>query len=180
MDKKIRHFLELKKQGVHFNDKLANSSALKNPSLLQKLMDFSGLDEADQYSTTLREDVWNPQGFPTWAYKEELAKSQQEVSKKKEEERARLQRESIDFVPATNSGHASRGGTPAANTGAKGVRGSAAERVMAGLDRGGTSSPQRGTRRTGSDFDRRGGSYSGAQSVAVSRSPKRPKRSRSR
>ena len=40
---RFKHFLHLKKQGIHFNEKLATSSVLKNPSLMQKLMDFSDI-----------------------------------------------------------------------------------------------------------------------------------------
>lgn len=178
MDAKIKYFLELKKQGIHFNEKLARSSALKNPSLLRKLMVSAGVDECDQYDTTLPKNIWDPTGFPAWAYKEELAKSQQDMTKKKEEVRARVQRESIDFISATNSGNSSRGGTPGSGMGQKGLKGSAAERVMAGLDREKTRSPQVSTMR--SDLERRGGRTEGSQHKANSRSPKRRKRSRSR
>lgn len=135
---KFAHFLELKKQGVHFNEKLARSSALKNPSLLQKLMNFAGIEEAGQYASTLPKEVWDPGAFPDWAYKEELAKSQQDVLKKREEEKAKTQREAIDFAPATSSGGSSRVGTPGASTSeakSRGLGKSAAERIMAGLDR---------------------------------------------
>ena len=138
---KFKHFLELKKQGVHFNDKLAKSSALKNPSLMQKLMDFSDIDEAGQYSTTLPKDLWNPDASPNHAYKEELAKSQKKILKRKEDEKSRGQRESVDFVPASASGESvSRSGTP--GNGAKASQKSAAERIMAGLDRNLSSSPR--------------------------------------
>ncbi|KAG4439509.1 hypothetical protein IFR05_004994 [Cadophora sp. M221] len=149
---KFKHFLELKKKGIHFNDKLANSSALKNPSLMQKLMDFSDIDEAGQYATTLPKELWNPDGFPAYAFKEELAKSQQKILKKKEDERARGQRDSLDFVPATPSSEpVSRTGTP--SNGGRPIQKSAAERVMAGLDRGRSNSPQvQGTKRK-SRFD---------------------------
>ena len=137
---KFKHFLDLKKQGIHFNEKLAKSSALKNPSLMQKLMDFSEIDDVGQYATTLPKDLWNPEGFPEYAYKEDLAKSQQKTLKRKDEEKLRGPRESVDFVPTTASTESSRSGTPAAGgrTGQK----SAAERIMAGLDRGRSSSPQ--------------------------------------
>jgi hypothetical protein len=145
-DAKFKHFLDLKKQGVHFNQKLANSSALKNPSLMQKLMDFSDIDEAGQYATTLPKDLWNPDIFPEYAYKEELAKSQQKILKRKEEEKLRGPRESVDFVPATVTEPSSRSGTP--GVGGKGSQKSAAERIMAGLDRGRSGSPQvAGTKR---------------------------------
>ena len=137
---KFKHFLDLKKQGVHFNEKLAKSSALKNPSLMQKLMDFSDIDEAGQYATTLPKGLWNPEAFPEYTYKEELAKNQQKFLKKREDEKARGQRESVDFVPATVTEPSSRSGTPGA--GGRGGQKSAAERVMAGLDRGRSSSPQ--------------------------------------
>ena len=178
MDKKFEHFLELKKQGVHFNDKLAKSSALKNPSLLQKLMDFAGIDEEDQYNTTLPEDIWNPKAIPAWAYKEELAKSQQEISKKREEEKSRVQRESMDFVPATNSTESTRNGTPAKSGNNKGL--SAAERVMAGLDRDRVKSPHGNSGNTRKDIERRISRFDDTRSATGSRSPKRRKRSRSR
>jgi hypothetical protein len=137
---KFKQFLELKRKGIHFNEKLAKSSALKNPSLMQKLMDFADVDEIDQCATTLPKDLWNPDGFPEHAYKEELAKSQQRILKRKEDEKVRGHRESVDFVPASTAGESlSRNGTP--SNGRSGQK-SAAERIMAGLDRGRSSSPQ--------------------------------------
>lgn len=173
-DQKFTHFLELKKQGVHFNAKLASSSALKNPSLLPKLMDFAGLDEPQQYATTLPVDLWDPAGFPEWAYKEELLRFQQSTLKRKEEEKAKASRESIDFVSATNSGQSSRGGTPGFGAGSKAARGSALERVMAGLD------PERWTSSPSLNVERRGGRMDGVRSRGSSRSPKKRKRTRSR
>lgn len=63
INKKFQHFFDLKKEGVHFNEKLEWSSALKNPGLLEKLMDFAGLDEESLYDTTLPVDIWNPLQF---------------------------------------------------------------------------------------------------------------------
>lgn len=138
---KFKHFLELKKQGVHFNAKLSKSSAVKNPSLMHKLMDFADIEEAGQYSTTLPKELWDPSVFPQSAYKEELAKSQQRILKRREEGKTRGQRENIDFIPATSTAESSsRSGTPA--TGGRPVQKSAAERVMAGLDKGRSNSPQ--------------------------------------
>jgi hypothetical protein len=144
---KFKHFLELKKQGVHFNEKLAKSSALKNPSLMQKLMTFADIDEVGQYATTVPKDLWNPDAFPEYAFKEELAHSQQKIRKRKEDENAKGQRDSIDFVPAAASSEPlSRSGTP--GTGGRTGQKSAAERIMAGLDRGRSNSPQvQGTKR---------------------------------
>jgi hypothetical protein len=178
VDKKIGHFLQLKKQGIHFNEKLAGSSALKNPSLLQKLMQAAGIQEHEQYATTLPPDLWDPTGFPPWAFKEELAKSQKEVSKQLEE-RAKSQRESIEFVSATASDKSSRAATPASSN-AKGLKGSAAERVMAGLDRDRGGTPQASTlaSRSSSNYNPRRNEPQLRQ--GRSRSPTRRKRSRSR
>lgn len=126
-DEKFSHFLDLKKQRIHFNAKLASSSALKNPSLLPKLMSFAGVGREWQYRTTLSTELWDPAGLPTWAYKEELAEAQCRNSKKKGE-RVRGNRESVDFVAAGTSKQPSGSGIP------KAPRASAAERVMAGLD----------------------------------------------
>jgi len=177
---KFARFLELKKQGIHFNEKLERSSALRNPSLLQKLMEFAGISEEDQYASVLPPEVAVPTSFPAWAYADQLAKTQQEITKKREAEKARIQREAIDFVPSTGSGSSSRAATPGSAAG-RGVRGSAAERIMAGLDRDKPRSPmaqdvtkRKETERRRTRFDDAG---SGHQSR--SRSPRR-KRSRSR
>lgn len=136
-EKKFAQFLQLKKQGQHLNEKLARSTALKNPSLMEKLMDFADISEEEQYATTLPRDIWDPSAFPNWAYKEELAKSQQQILKRREEEKLGGPRE---FVPAAMSGESSRAGTP--GIASRGGPKSAAERVMAGLDRGRSGSPQ--------------------------------------
>ncbi|CAI0654853.1 unnamed protein product, partial [Colletotrichum noveboracense] len=57
---KFTQFIELKKKGVHFNAKLAQSSALRNPSLTDKLMDFVDIDGRGGYATTLAHDIWDP------------------------------------------------------------------------------------------------------------------------
>ena len=179
-DKKFAHFLELKKQGVHFNEKLARSSALKNPSLLKKLMDFAGIEEDHQYATTLRAEIWDPTAFPAAAYKEQLASTQQEILKK-QEERAKAQRGAIEFVSASASNQSSRSGTPASCTNIKGLRGSAAERVMAGLDRDRVQSPGTTNLVARSNSSRGNARNEDRESrwKVTSRSPNRRKRSRS-
>ncbi|MCJ1431789.1 hypothetical protein MMC27_001144 [Xylographa pallens] len=182
LDEKFGQFLKLKKQGVHFNEKLARSSALKNPSLLRKLMDFAGVDESEQYATILPSGIWDPESFPPSAYKEELAKSQQDIHKKREEERAKVQRESIEFVAASASGQSSRAGTPGSARVSRGLQGSAAERVMAGLDRDRAQSPQTSNlvARSGTSGRNLRNDDRDSRWKASSRSPGRRKRSRSR
>ena len=155
MEVTIARFLEMKKQGLHYNEKLAANPLIKNPSLLNKLMKNVGIDDAEQYASALPVELWNPAGFPSWAYFNELAKAQQLAQKKREEDLAKKQRDAIDFVSATGSGQSSRSATPGSKASGK----SAAERVMAGLDR------ERGGSRFDASSDRR----------TRSRSPKRRK-----
>ncbi|KAM0564153.1 hypothetical protein ACHAPJ_000362 [Fusarium lateritium] len=102
-NKKLEQFLELKKKGIHFNAKLEQSSALKNPSLMDKLMKFVEVDERNQYSTTLPTDLWNPAALPEWAFKDQLRKTHDKMAKEKEAERAAGTRTAVDFVPSTNT-----------------------------------------------------------------------------
>ncbi|PGG96638.1 hypothetical protein AJ79_09511 [Helicocarpus griseus UAMH5409] len=182
-NQKFAHFLSLKKQGVHFNEKLASSSSLRNPSLLSKLMEHAEIDGKAQYATSLSRDLWDPVAtLPLWGYKEELLKNQQEIRRGIEEKKAAGQREAIDFVSGGGggtSGDSSRTGTP--SSWAK-VRSSAAERVMAGLNREKTGSPitaERGSRTA--DLERRPRRSDSSHRRRRSRSPTgRRRRSRSR
>ncbi|KAF5616737.1 hypothetical protein F52700_13033 [Fusarium sp. NRRL 52700] len=100
-NEKFEKFLELKKKGTHFNAKLEQSSALKNPSLMDKLMRFVEVDEHSQYSTTLATDLWNPAAFPEWAFKEKLRKSHDKLLKEKEAEKTTGTRTTVEFVPSS-------------------------------------------------------------------------------
>lgn len=100
---KFEHFLSLKKQGVHFNAKLASSSSLRNPSLLKKMMEHAGIDEESQYNTALPADLWDVSNLPKWAFKEELLKAQQETRQKQDEKNAAGQRSSIEFVSGADA-----------------------------------------------------------------------------
>lgn len=110
---KFEHFLSLKKQGIHFNSKLASSSSLKNPSLLMKMMVHAGIGDEAQYNTTLPAELWSTSDLPEWAYKEKLLKAQQEIRQDMEEKRAAGQRSSLEFV-SSSPANASRSSSSAA------------------------------------------------------------------
>ena len=114
--KKFAQFLELKKKDQHFNQRLENSSVLRDPGHLQKLMTYTGISEEEQYASTLPDGLAVPAVFPPWAYVEELRASQKRIFKAKEQEKSRTPREAIDFVSATKSGTASRTSTPSGKT----------------------------------------------------------------
>ncbi|KAL8961474.1 MAG: hypothetical protein Q9183_005306, partial [Haloplaca sp. 2 TL-2023] len=132
MVQKFDHFMQLKRQGLHFNEKLAGSSALKNPSLLQKLMTSAGLGDTEQYANTLPQHLLDPSAFPEWAYQEELAKSQKRLATMREAECQGMQRESVEFVPAADfEGHAAKNG-PLSTFQSTGSRSDLSDRAMAG------------------------------------------------
>ncbi|KAB2100646.1 hypothetical protein AG0111_0g10745 [Alternaria gaisen] len=108
--KKFAQFLELKKKGQHFNQRLETSSVLRDPGHMQKLMDFAGISEQDSYTSTLPEDVAIPAIFPEWAYVEELRASQKRISKTREQERSKAPREALEFVSASKNASSSTTG----------------------------------------------------------------------
>ncbi|KAI5808449.1 HCNGP-like protein-domain-containing protein [Pyronema omphalodes] len=101
---KFSHFRSLKSQGVHFNEKLLRTQSLRNPNILQKLMDFAGLDEFDQYATNMAPELWDPKGFKKEAFADELLVSHQKIAEAKERAKLEQQREQIDFVGSVQQG----------------------------------------------------------------------------
>lgn len=106
---KFKRFLQLKSKGVHFNQDLASKSSFKNPSLFANLLDRTGLPGESQYVSTLPKAIFDPDSLPSWAFKEELLKSQQahaaELNATKKAQSSAGKRV-IDFAPS------SRGSTP--------------------------------------------------------------------
>lgn len=97
--KQFERFLELKKQGVHFNERLQNSTSLRNPSLLPKLMAFAEISEEECYESTLSEEFAVPARWPEDCYVESLVRQNE-----RREKRRLAERERVDFVPAQGSG----------------------------------------------------------------------------
>ena len=93
--KQFERFLELKKQGVHFNERLQNSTSLRNPSLLPKLMAFAGIKEEECYESTLEGGLAVPARWPEDCYVESLVKQNERRERKRVAER-----EKVEFVPA--------------------------------------------------------------------------------
>lgn len=93
---KIKNFLDLKAQGMHFNEKLATNSTLLNPGMMGVLFDHASIDEEASHATALPDDlqVGGPGGtsFDGWAYTESI----------REEIKKRQKKRGIDFVAAQN------------------------------------------------------------------------------
>ncbi|GAB0132208.1 hypothetical protein EsDP_00000650 [Epichloe bromicola] len=99
-NRKFQQFLDLKRKGTHFNTKLESSTALRNPSLTDKLLSFVDLTGSAQYETTLPLDLYDPSGFPKWAHREELRKSREALVKERQGEKVASR--GIDFVNSSS------------------------------------------------------------------------------
>ena len=107
--KKFERFLALKATGVHFNARLAQSKALRDPGVGAKLMEFAGVTLQDSYANTLDGGVGLEWGEEE--YVEELMRRSERAKKKMAGERER-----VEFVSAAagvgGEGVSSRSGTP--------------------------------------------------------------------
>ncbi|KAL2024211.1 hypothetical protein VTK56DRAFT_9367 [Thermocarpiscus australiensis] len=154
---KFDNLLRLKRTGgVHFNERLASSAGLRNPALMDKLLAFVGIETefgggggsgedgaggdrdgnsnsnsnaaaTEQYGTVLSAEVWDPHGFPAWAYRGALRKAQERGARERERGRG----EPVEFVAAAaattagggsvssgiGSAAGSRSGTPGVGAG---------------------------------------------------------------
>lgn len=93
----------------HFNARLAASASLRNPALTDKLLGFVGVggkvgEGIDGYGTTLGKEVWDPRGFPEWAFKGVLRRTH--------EEGKRGVGEKVEFVPAASGAEVAAGAAP--------------------------------------------------------------------
>jgi len=133
LNDKFDTFLRLKRtKGVHFNERLAASSAGRNPALMDKLLGFVGIETefdleggggdvaaaTEQYATTLGTDIWNPAAFPEWAYKGPLRNAQERGHKERERGRG----EPVEFVSASTLG-AGSGSAPGSRPDTPGTTG---------------------------------------------------------
>lgn len=100
---KFQNFLDLKARGVHFNERLAKSSALRNPALFDRLMVFAGVvnddDASRQYESALPSELALKTTWPEWAYTDNMLRAHAEKRKNLESDRIGKKRE---FVPAVN------------------------------------------------------------------------------
>ncbi|KAG6186170.1 hypothetical protein E4U36_000820 [Claviceps purpurea] len=97
--KKFQQFLHLKRQGTHFNSKLESSTALRNPSLTDKLLSFVDVTGPAQYETTVSLDLYDPTSFPAYAHREKLRKNREVLVKEREGEKVTAR--GVDFVSAS-------------------------------------------------------------------------------
>lgn len=81
--KKFERFLDLKRQGVHFNARLQGSSALRNPALLAKLMAFARIGREEAYASSLGEGLGVAVKWPEECHAAALLKANERREKKR-------------------------------------------------------------------------------------------------
>ncbi|CAG8483840.1 8423_t:CDS:2 [Ambispora leptoticha] len=97
---KIEHFLQLKEQGVLFNENLLKSKAFRNPHIYSKLVEFIELDEI---GSNFPKDVFDPYGFPREMYADKLAETQRKITEERQNAQLQQQRTHIQFVGSSGS-----------------------------------------------------------------------------
>lgn len=100
-NKKIRHFLSLKKQGVHFNERLLSSSALRDPGMVERLLKFAGIEGSAQYENALPEGTGVDVERWVGVRVEEVVGAMEE--RRRQEARGRTGKER-EFVPGKREG----------------------------------------------------------------------------
>ncbi|KDQ07357.1 hypothetical protein BOTBODRAFT_180785 [Botryobasidium botryosum FD-172 SS1] len=98
IEAKVAQFIDLKRQGKHFNDSLMSSHAFRNPHIYAKLVEFVDVDET---ATNFPADLWNPLDTqPEW-YADKIAKQQKEHAEQVSAAQAAGKRSTISFEPSS-------------------------------------------------------------------------------
>ncbi|KAG4300941.1 hypothetical protein PCANB_002748 [Pneumocystis canis] len=93
--KKFEHFRALKKSGIHLNKSLDESISFQNPRLLDKLMDFVGIN--DCYGSNL------PIKLQSWKKLPSELKAQYFAEKQSIQSQTSTQRTHVQFIPERES-----------------------------------------------------------------------------
>ncbi|KAJ3311784.1 hypothetical protein HDV04_003796 [Boothiomyces sp. JEL0838] len=76
---KIILWTDLMERGMHFNERLRNTHAFRNPRIMNKMIEFM---ELDQYGTEFKKDIFDPQVLLKLpSYKELMERKGQEKKK---------------------------------------------------------------------------------------------------
>ncbi|GAB7344033.1 hypothetical protein MBLNU457_1955t1 [Dothideomycetes sp. NU457] len=100
---KATQFLALKKKATHFNERVLQSSALRNPELAQKLTGFAQISQEDQYKSSLPQKTAVRTQYPESAYADQLIKAHKKIAAEKENDQ-KGKRTRLDFVAGKSEG----------------------------------------------------------------------------
>jgi len=100
VEAKVAQFIDLKRQGKHFNDSLMSSHAFRNPHIYAKLVEFVDVDET---ATNFPANLWNPLDIqPEW-YADKIAAHQKEHAEQVSTAQAAGKRSTIKFESSSAS-----------------------------------------------------------------------------
>jgi len=94
VEAKVAQFLDLKRQGKHFNDSLMSSHAFRNPHIYAKLVNFV---EVDETGTSFPPHLWNPLDIQPMWYADKIAEQQKEHAEQVSAAQASGKRSGIAF-----------------------------------------------------------------------------------
>ncbi|KAL7008132.1 hypothetical protein EMMF5_002314 [Cystobasidiomycetes sp. EMM_F5] len=101
LDAKLRHFHSLRAQGIRFNATLQANKSFRNPSILQKLVDFVAVDEK---KSAFPAQVWESSaGMGADAWADAIAETQKQKSEERQKAQERGKRSNIEFESSSQS-----------------------------------------------------------------------------
>ncbi|KAI8910269.1 HCNGP-like protein-domain-containing protein [Gorgonomyces haynaldii] len=80
LESKLNKWMDLKKQGLHLVERLEGTHAFRNPSIISKMVEYTGLTE---YGTNYSKYHYDPNRFPDNVYYEALEKEQSTIRTQK-------------------------------------------------------------------------------------------------
>ncbi|KAI8824457.1 HCNGP-like protein-domain-containing protein [Fimicolochytrium jonesii] len=79
---KIEKWLAIKASGTHFNDRLEQTHAFRNPSIMSKLIEYLDLDEL---GSNYPKDIFDPHSFPKEAFFDQIAQAQDTLQQQQQQ-----------------------------------------------------------------------------------------------
>lgn len=102
--KKATQFLALKKEkAIHFNERVLQSSALRNPELSQRLTELAQISQENQYKSSLPQEFAVRTEYPESAHADQLIKAHKKIAAERESEQ-KGKRSRLEFVAGKSEG----------------------------------------------------------------------------
>ncbi|PVU98717.1 hypothetical protein BB559_001323 [Furculomyces boomerangus] len=103
LNEKFKHWLDLKKQGYHFNEQLQRNKNFRNPNIYTKFLEHLDIKET---GTNFPKDIFDPDRFPDNIYYDKLNEQRTINEQKRVQEKQQFgKRSNIDFI--TENKHSS-------------------------------------------------------------------------
>ncbi|MED6155060.1 hypothetical protein PIB30_002275 [Stylosanthes scabra] len=121
LQRKINKFLEYKKAGKSFNAEVRNRKNYRNPDFLLHAVRYQ---EIDQIGSCFRKDVFDPHGYDSSDFYDEIEADMRRESERKEQEKKKAQK--VEFIAGGTQPGIIAAGAPRINLPVAGGSGAAA------------------------------------------------------